>query len=108
MVTALNRSAGAPPSVKVVVAPVADNVGASLTGVTVTETSAFALVPPSPSLTVTRTVRVAVFGSIAFELRYVSARTSAWVAAGVALPFSVTTRSLVPVPPVLLPKLRPS
>ena len=63
MVMPLNRSDALPFSVKVGVPPVALSVGASLTPVTLTLTSALLLVPPSPSLTVMRTVRVEVLGS---------------------------------------------
>ncbi|MNH21883.1 hypothetical protein D3C79_817150 [compost metagenome] len=58
-VTPLNRSAAPPPSVKVGLFGVATTVGASLIAVMATVTLALLLVPPSPSLTVTRTVRLA-------------------------------------------------
>ncbi len=66
----LNSATADPPSVKVGVAPVAVNVGASFTAITTTEILAAALVllPPSPSLTVTLIVRVVVVGSVILVL----------------------------------------
>ncbi|MNT72463.1 hypothetical protein D3C72_2110660 [compost metagenome] len=64
----LNNPTAAPPSVKVVVAPVAVNIGASFTATTATSIVAPLLVPPSPSFTVTSTLRVVVVGSVVLVL----------------------------------------
>ncbi len=61
-----------------------------------------ALVPPSPSVSTKRTVRVAVDG-LSDRLTYMMLRTSAWTAAGVALALKVITKGVVPMPPATVP-----
>ncbi len=81
--------------------------GASLTAVTVTCLVAGALVPPSPSVTTNRTVRAVVEGSFD-TLRYVTLRSNAWTAVGVALVLKVITSGVVPVPPANIPIVVPA
>ncbi len=81
--------------------------GSSLTAVTVIWRVADALVPPSPSVTTNRTVLAVVDGSFD-TLRYVTLRSNAWTAAGVAAAFSVTTSGVVPVPPANVPIVVPA
>src|SRR4051794_26853964 len=89
-VSALVTVAGAGPSVyEAGEDSMPASTGASLTAVTVTARVAGELVPPSPSARTKRTVRAAVDG-LSETLRYVTARTSAWAAAGVALELNVT------------------
>ncbi len=74
-------------------APGTELTGGSLTAVTVTVFVTAVLVPPSPSVSTKRTVRL-VSDGVSETLRKVMFRTSACVAVGVALAFRVTTRGV--------------